>query len=218
MKLQRNVERYELLKNGTTSDDDKKNFIFTKTSLEVLGFSQDEILSMFKVIAVVLKLGNIIFLPSTNIDGTENCVISNDYELHEIAQLLDMEYNSLLNCFTRGYINWNDLETETELDAVSASKIRMIVCHTLYGRLFKWAVNRINESLKLKIQNQRGRNLGILDFYGFEILEKNSFEQLGINYCNERLHQVKSNKFSLQFLFFLINKFFFYFRIFYKMF
>lgn len=62
------------------------------------------------------------------------------------------------------------------------------MCRTLYGRLFTWVINRINESIKLK-QYIRGKSLGILDFYGFENLENNSFEQLAINYSNEKLHQ-----------------------------
>lgn len=54
------------------------NFIFQK-SLDVLGLNQDEILSIFKIIAVVIKLGNLVFVPTTNIDGTEGCNISNEY-------------------------------------------------------------------------------------------------------------------------------------------
>lgn len=55
-----------------------KNVLF-QTALEVLGFSNDEIVDVFRVIAVVLKLGNIKFVPSNNIDGTEGSVITNDY-------------------------------------------------------------------------------------------------------------------------------------------
>lgn len=65
--------------------------------------------------------------------------------------------------------------------------MRNILCRTFYGRLFTWIVNRINELLK---SDQRQRNLALLDFYGFECLETNSFEQLTINYSNEKLHQV----------------------------
>lgn len=53
--------------------------MFLKKSLEVLGLSCDEINAIFRVIAVVLKLGNFIFVPVTNIDGTEGCQISNFY-------------------------------------------------------------------------------------------------------------------------------------------
>jgi myosin I len=77
--LQRNINKYELLKDTNNDDDDKAQFHFTKRSLEVLGFNSDEILSVFKIIAVVLKLGNLNFIPITNIDGTEGCEITNDY-------------------------------------------------------------------------------------------------------------------------------------------
>lgn len=53
--------------------------MLTKKSLEILGFSQEEILSIFKILAAILKLGNLNFIPITNIDGTEGCEISNDY-------------------------------------------------------------------------------------------------------------------------------------------
>jgi myosin I len=79
LKLQRNINKYELLKDTNSDEDDKVQFVHTKKSLEVLGFTIDEILSVFKIIAVVLKLGNLNFIPITNIDGTEGCEITNDY-------------------------------------------------------------------------------------------------------------------------------------------
>lgn len=99
LKLHRNIDKYELLKHANATDDDKNNFSYTKVkfvipepvriancfhfilqkSLDVLGLNQDEILSIFKIIAVVIKLGNLVFVPTTNIDGTEGCNISNEY-------------------------------------------------------------------------------------------------------------------------------------------
>lgn len=79
LKLQRNINKYDILKDTNSDDDDKFQFAFTKKSLEILGFSGEEILSIFKIIAVVLKLGNLNFIPITNIDGSEGCEISNDY-------------------------------------------------------------------------------------------------------------------------------------------
>lgn len=54
-------------------------FHLKQKSLEILGLNADEILSIFKVIAVVLKLGNLSFIPTTNIDGTEGCEVSDEY-------------------------------------------------------------------------------------------------------------------------------------------
>ena len=56
----------------------------------------------------------------------------------------------------------------------------------VYGALFAHIVKRINESL----DGERGLNVGVLDIFGFEIFEHNSFEQLCINYANEKLQQL----------------------------
>lgn len=205
-------------------------FFKLQKSLETLGLNAEEIQSIFKIIAIVIKLGNLIFVPMTNIDGTEGCQVSNEYgsknyywnkfsfslncfiELMEIAQLLQIDPQILVSCLTRAESNWIQMDNGPELNAASATHTTLSLCRTLYGRLFTWIVGRINDSLKvysfflfstdiLKMYHYhyhqskhslRGKNLGILDFYGFENIERNSFEQLAINYCDERLHQVSS--------------------------
>ncbi|KAG5671774.1 hypothetical protein PVAND_001951 [Polypedilum vanderplanki] len=189
LKLQRNINKYDILKDTSSDEDDKFQFAFTRKSLDILGFTTEETTSIFKIIAVILKLGNLNFIPITNIDGTEGCEISNDYEIRDISQLLDIEEQILLNCLTKSGSSWMQLENGSELDAINAALINKALCRTLYGRLFTYVVNRINESMKIKNLTNRGRNLGILDFFGFESLEKNSFEEFNINYCNERIHQ-----------------------------
>ncbi|XP_034485399.1 unconventional myosin-Ia isoform X2 [Drosophila innubila] len=187
LKLFRNVEKYELLRNTTAIEEDRTNFHYTKRSLDVLGLSCDEINSIFRVIAVVLKLGNFIFVPVTNIDGTEGCQISNVYEVQETAQLLNLEAQILINCLTRANSTSSTQEdVGCEMDARQAASYRNTLCRTLYSRLFTWLVNKINETLK---STQREKNLALLDFYGFEVLDHNSFEQFAINYSAEKTHQ-----------------------------
>lgn len=84
LKLQRNVEQYRILQTETnqptlTEEDDKKLFVYTKNALEILGFSSNEIIDIFRTLAVVLKVGNLQYVPCNNIDGTEGCSVSNDY-------------------------------------------------------------------------------------------------------------------------------------------
>ncbi|XP_030080810.1 unconventional myosin-Ia isoform X1 [Drosophila hydei] len=187
LKLFRNVEKYELLRNTSAMEEDRANFHYTKRSLDVLGLSCDEINSIFRVIAVVLKLGNFIFVPVTNIDGTEGCQVSNVYEVQETAQLLNLEAQILINCLTRANSTSSTQEdVGCEMDARQATSNRNTLCRTLYSRLFTWLVNKINETMK---STQREKNLALLDFYGFEVLDHNSFEQFAINYSAEKIHQ-----------------------------
>lgn len=195
------------------------NIPHLQRSLDVLGLSCDETNSIFRVIAVVLKLGNFIFVPVTNIDGTEGCQISNVYgkligtkcklikllncplpsvEVQETAQLLNLEAQILINCLTRANSTNSTLEdVGCEMDARQAASNRNTLCRTLYSRLFTWLVNKINETLK---STQREKNLALLDFYGFEVLDHNSFEQFAINYSAEKIHQVSPKQTSFKYI------------------
>ncbi|XP_057666358.1 unconventional myosin-Ib isoform X2 [Diorhabda carinulata] len=190
LKLQRNVELYNILLTDTnqptlSDEEDKTLFVYTRGALEVLGFTDTEIIDIFRVLAIILKLGNLQYVPCSNIDGTEGCSINNEYELFEICELLGAEPRWLRRALTTHQI---DESIMTDLNAVDASKIRDTLCRTLYSRLFTWLINKINDVIKAKTLGRR-KEMGVLDFFGFEILDCNRFEQLMINYCNEKLQQ-----------------------------
>jgi myosin heavy subunit len=70
------------------------------------------------------------------------------------------------------------------LDPPKAADQRDAFAKFIYGKLFDYIVYRVNNIL---FRGKPGRNIGVLDIFGFEVFKLNSFEQLCINYCNERL-------------------------------
>ncbi|KIH51772.1 hypothetical protein ANCDUO_18135 [Ancylostoma duodenale] len=77
-------------------------------------------------------------------------------------------------------------------DVNAALYTRDALAKAVYERLFSWVVERINESITVEQTSRysKGTVIGVLDIYGFEIFGTNSFEQLCINYCNEKLQQL----------------------------
>uniref|UniRef100_A0A803V054 Myosin IH n=1 Tax=Ficedula albicollis TaxID=59894 RepID=A0A803V054_FICAL len=82
-----------------------------------------------------------------------------------------------------------DIEVLSPLNVDLAFYARDAVAKAIYGRTFTWLVNKINGSLANKDSTQK-TVIGLLDIYGFEVLDTNSFEQFCINYCNEKLQQL----------------------------
>lgn len=98
------MEHYNLLftedDQPTQADEEDKNlFVYTRTALEVLGFCVEDVINIFRVIAVILKLGNLQFVPCNNIDGTEGCAIKNDYGLCILEVISLICYIIVFNCF-----------------------------------------------------------------------------------------------------------------------
>uniref|UniRef100_A0A8D0F4Q9 Myosin IB n=1 Tax=Strix occidentalis caurina TaxID=311401 RepID=A0A8D0F4Q9_STROC len=177
LKLERDFSRYNYLGldsakvNGV---DDAANFRTVRNAMQIVGFMDHETQSVFEVVAAVLKLGNIEFKPESRVN-----------ELKEICELTGIDQSVLERAFSFRTVEAKQEKVSTTLNVAQAYYARDALAKNLYSRLFSWLVTRINESIKVL-----KKVMGVLDIYGFEIFEDNSFEQFIINYCNEKLQQI----------------------------
>uniref|UniRef100_A0A8B9Q2E7 Unconventional myosin-Id n=1 Tax=Apteryx owenii TaxID=8824 RepID=A0A8B9Q2E7_APTOW len=158
-------------------------------AMKVIGFKQEEIQTVYKIVAAILHLGNLKF----SVDG-DTPLIENGKVVSVIADLLstksDMVEKALL---FRTVATGRDVidKQHTEQEATYG---RDAFAKAIYERLFCWIVTHINDVIEVKNYDNtiHGKNtvIGVLDIYGFEIFDNNSFEQFCINYCNEKLQQL----------------------------
>jgi myosin heavy subunit len=158
--------------------DDGREFEDTVEALRVLDFTTDEKITLFKVIAGVLQLGNVEF------KGDEVATVVNPEFLKYAAELWDVEPAALEAGIIRPKISVGRGELIAKaLSPIKAASNRDALSKAIYNRLFLWVVDKINQTLKVKKDDLF---IGILDIAGFEY---NSFEQLCIHFTNERLQQ-----------------------------
>uniref|UniRef100_A0A8B9KQ71 Myosin IHb n=1 Tax=Astyanax mexicanus TaxID=7994 RepID=A0A8B9KQ71_ASTMX len=111
-----------------------------------------------------------------------------DIEVLSIA-LLGISANLLQEALTHRKIEAKGEEVLSPFTVDHAKYARDALAKAVYGRTFTWLVNKTNESLENK-DSSRKTVIGLLDIYGFEVFDVNSFEQFCINYCNEKLQQL----------------------------
>ena len=80
-------------------------------------------------------------------------------------------------------------KTRSPLSPAKARDAVNAMAKAVFGKMFDWLVRRVNQSMLVSDGEQAERIIGVLDIFGFEIFEKNSFEQMCINFCNEKLQQ-----------------------------
>ena len=105
--------------------------------------------------------------------------------------LLGLESNSFGAYTTHRSIDAGGSEVQVPLNPMQAVDVRDAIAKEVYARLFQWLVSEINistEAVKLKT-NDKIRKISLLDIFGFECFQVNRFEQLCINYANEKLQQ-----------------------------
>jgi myosin-5 len=162
----------------------------------VLGFSSTERDQLFTIVALVLNIGNISFEAKGG-----GCSISAAGEkwLSRVLTLSQCDRELLVTALSkRSIVVPGQATTYALLDPQQASFARDALGKFIYGRMFDWLVQRVNRSMGSS--DTTGLSfIGILDIFGFEIFQHNSFEQLCINFTNERLQQhFNNNTFKLE--------------------
>ncbi|XP_072104793.1 unconventional myosin-Ib-like [Mobula birostris] len=192
LKVQRDGNQYVYLNSDRTSlsgVNDAANFDVVKSAMNVIGFTKSEMDSIWDTVAVVLKLGNITLKAESLSSGMDQCYVADIKALREVCTLINLDEAVLEQALCSRTVQARSEKVKKALTAAQSSYARDALAKNLYDRLFNWLVNRINESIQVKGKVQK-KVMGVLDIYGFEIFENNSFEQLVINYCNEKLQQL----------------------------
>ncbi|KAL9853032.1 LOW QUALITY PROTEIN: myosin-9 [Geothlypis trichas] len=181
--------KYRFLSNGHVTipgQQDKDMFVETMEAMKIMGIPDEEQIGLLKVISGVLQLGNIVFKKERN---TDQASMPDNTAAQKVSHLLGINVTD----FTRGILTprikvGRDYVQKAQTKEQADFAIEALAKAT-YERMFRWLVMRINKALD-KTKRQGASFIGILDIAGFEIFELNSFEQLCINYTNEKLQQL----------------------------
>ncbi|KAI3634227.1 hypothetical protein MIR68_007831 [Amoeboaphelidium protococcarum] len=202
-KLSGSITDYKLLSKHLTESSsandsllkDNEDFIKTKAALDELGLSDVEQRSLFECVAAVLHLGNVQY-DVLNTDGGQAEVVISDEQskqaLNLCAEILGVEGQVLQTALMKRVVKDAKKSGQDMVVSLSLQQCisqRVAFTKTLYGRVFDWLVARINSIIS--VPHEKNMNyIGVLDLAGFEVLNRNGFEQLCINYCNEKLQQL----------------------------
>ncbi|XP_014849583.1 PREDICTED: myosin-10-like isoform X6 [Poecilia mexicana] len=183
------ADDYRFLSGGSIpvpGQSDAENFTQTMDSVAIMGFTPEESVSMLKVISAVLQFGNISFTKEKNHDQASMPDNTAAQKLCHLLGINVMEFTRAILTpkikVGREYVQKAQTKEQADFAIEALAK-------ATYERLFRWLVHRINRALDRR-QRQGASFIGILDIAGFEIFQLNSFEQLCINYTNEKLQQL----------------------------
>uniref|UniRef100_A0AAY5KQ16 Myosin ID n=1 Tax=Esox lucius TaxID=8010 RepID=A0AAY5KQ16_ESOLU len=174
---------------GQSSINDTADFKAVADAMKVIGFTAEEIQTVYKILASILHLGNLRF----GVDG-DTTLIENPKVVELIGGLLATKEESVEKALLYRTVATGRDVIDKQHTAQEAGYGRDALAKAMYERMFCWIVGRINDVIEVKNYDAKvhGKNtvIGVLDIYGFEIFQNNSFEQFCINYCNEKLQQL----------------------------
>ncbi|CCD24497.1 myosin 1 NDAI_0D01830 [Naumovozyma dairenensis CBS 421] len=161
--------------------NDAQDFQELLDALGTVGFTKNEIDDIFKIISIILHVGNVEFVS----EKAQQASFKNDQSI--LAKLLGVTVEQWSTAILRPKAKAGREWVSQGKDAKQSRFILNSLARTLYERLFAYIVERINHSLDHG--SMTTNYIGLLDIAGFEIFKHNSFEQLCINYTNEKLQQ-----------------------------
>ncbi|PSN38767.1 Myosin-IA [Blattella germanica] len=193
LQLARDPDAYFYTQQGKASKvntiNDSSDHKATNSAFRTLGFSNSEIETVWKIVAAVIHLGNITF--KSQDDSTRP---ADNGVVNKAAAMLNVAPGELTKALIERVIAARGEVIEKTHTLPEAEYGRDALAKAVYDRLFTWIVGRVNDALVIEgdtgKKSYMGTVIGVLDIYGFEIFDANSFEQFCINYCNEKLQQL----------------------------
>ena len=165
---------------------DSDEFKITTDALELVGFDATAQEQIFQIMAALLHIGNIEIKKTRN----DASLSSDEPSLLIACELLGIDASGFAKWITKKQIVTRSEKIVSNLNFAQALVARDSVAKFIYSTLFDWLVENINNVLcNPEVVDQISSFIGVLDIYGFEHFEKNSFEQFCINYANEKLQQ-----------------------------
>ncbi|CAK1554544.1 unnamed protein product [Leptosia nina] len=175
---------YKILGSERTTAQDSKLYSLTNSAFNALGFAPSVVDDIWSIVAGVILLGELTF--SEGPDGQ----VSIGGPLRQCVTALGVTEDNLRRAMSGRVLAAGGELVSKEHSLIDANYTRLALAKAAYDRLFTWIVQQINKKIEVPQGAWGGSLIGVLDIYGFEIFETNSFEQFCINYCNEKLQQL----------------------------
>jgi len=181
---------------GTTDTDtiegmkDGDHFANTVRVLDQIGVSGDSLMTLMQAIIMVLQLGNVTFKSDPSNDDAS--VIASQKEFSDLCELMCVPEASFEAAITERTMKTRNETYKVPLNPEKAKEATESMAKEIYGRAFLWLVRCINDATAAEINYKSGTMsdfgiIGMLDIFGFESFVRNRYDQLCINYCNEKL-------------------------------
>ena len=174
--------------------DDAYQFEETLQALELINVKGDSQSTLMQALCVVLQLGNLGF--AADPADHDRSVVSTGPELADLAELMNVTELDLTQALTLRTFSTPSETHKVPLNAAAAKEACDALAKEIYQKIFLWLVQKINQATSIANEQDEetdsGRDLGLiglLDIFGFETFGVNRFEQLCINYANEKLQQ-----------------------------
>uniref|UniRef100_H2URU3 Myosin IXA n=1 Tax=Takifugu rubripes TaxID=31033 RepID=H2URU3_TAKRU len=181
-------------------EDLKHDFERLQLAMEMVGFLPTTRKQIFSLLSAILHLGNIRYKKKTYREDSID--ICNPEVLPIVSELLEVKEEMLLDALTTRKTMTVGERLIVPYKLAEAGTVRDSMAKSLYSALFDWIVFRTNHALlnnKDLEDNSKILSIGVLDIFGFEDYENNSFEQFCINFANERLqHYFNQHIFKLE--------------------
>uniref|UniRef100_UPI0037E7D6D8 unconventional myosin-VIIb n=1 Tax=Semicossyphus pulcher TaxID=241346 RepID=UPI0037E7D6D8 len=189
-----NAAEYNYLTMGNCTScegrDDVREYAHFRSALKILMFTENDSWEISKLLAAILHLGNVNF-EATIVNNLEGCDVRKSSNFNMASQLMEVAPKALEKSLTeRSFMTTRESVTKP-LTSDQAVDGKDAFVKAIYGRLFIWVVGKINAAIYKPSEDTKEvrQSIGLLDIFGFENFNKNSFEQLCINYANEQLQQ-----------------------------